>query len=384
MSFKARIEYLLRILERYFLPSTTKLDKTRMLDEYCKICGLNRKYAIYQINNYDPNREKKTKGRQSKYGTEVIYHLKKLYFYMDQICSKKMKAAIPIWLPLYEEPMSQECRTLLLSISAPTIDRLLRETKKAEIKKRNCTTKPGSIIKSRIPIKTLDADIKEPGFIEADTVAHCGNSLSGDFIWSITYTDVFSGWTSNRAVWNKGSQAIIDKTKEVFNLLPFDVLSISVDNGSEFLNWALLDMLGKKKIDLYRSRPYKKNDNCRVEQKNWTHVRSLFGYDRFDSTHLVFMINNIYINYWNPYQNFFIPTIKLIQKTRIGAKIIKKYDSPQTPYKRILGNDKVPIAAKEKLQAVFKRLNPFVLKKNIDEEVRKVIAYNNIGKNKVA
>src|SRR5690606_31184711 len=176
-----------------------------------------------------------------------------------------------------------------------------------------------------------------PGFLEADTVAHCGGSLSGDFVWSVTYTDICSGWTCNRAVWNKGSTGIVEATREVEAALPFDLLGFDCDNGSEFLNWHLVRYFQQRPcpVSFTRSRPYKKNDHAHVEQKNWSHVRQLLGYDRFEDPHLCPLINTLYRDYWEPLNNYFIPNAKLIHKTRLGSKIKIRHDKQMTPCARL-------------------------------------------------
>ena len=212
------------------------------------------------------------------------------------------------------------------------------KSSRLKLRKGLSGTKPGSLLKNQIPIRTDNWDINKPGFIEADTVAHCGNSLAGDFIWSITMTDILTGWTENRAVWNKGAIGVNKQVKDIENRLPFELLGFDCDNGSEFLNHHLLRYFTdrKNKVNFTRSRPYKKNDNAHVEQKNWTQVRHLFGYDRLDIKSLVEPMNDLYSNEWSLYNNFFRPSQKLIKKTKINSKYIKKYDKPKTPYERLL------------------------------------------------
>jgi hypothetical protein len=196
---------------------------------------------------------------------------------------------------------------------------------------RRCT-------KNKIPIKLLDADVTGPGFIEADTVAHCGTSMAGVFVNTLTMTDIFSGWTELRAVWGKQSDAVLDGIKTIEETLPFKIKGFASDNGNEFLNNDLWTYFTQRenKIEFVRRRPYKKNDNAHVEQKNWTHVRQLLGYDRLDQQWDVNYINDIYVNYWLILWNYFTPVMKLKSKTRIGGKIIKQYDEPKTPFERLL------------------------------------------------
>ena len=215
----------------------------------------------------------------------------------------------------------------------------------------------------------------QPGYLEADTVAHCGTSLEGDFIWSVTYTDIFSGWTSLRAVWNKGAAGIVEATREVEAALPFALLGFDCDNGSEFLNWHLVRYFQDrpKKVGFTRSRPYHKNDNGHVEQKNWTHVRQLLGYDRLDAPELCAAINAIYRQWWEPLHNFFCPSAKLLSKDRHGAKVQRRHDRPQTPCDRLLQSEVVDAATKKLLKARRKALNPFELQRQLEAALRTVL-----------
>jgi hypothetical protein len=269
--------------------------------------------------------------------------------------------------------ITNEISKKLLSISPSTIDRILKNSR-LKSKKGLSGTKPGSLLKNQIPIRTDNWDINKPGFIEADTVAHCGNSLSGDFIWSITMTDILTGWTENRAVWNKGALGVNKQVKDVENKLPFELLAFDCDNGSEFLNHHLLRYFTdrKNKVSFTRSRPYKKNDNAHVEQKNWTQVRHLFGYDRLDIKSLVEPMNDLYSNEWSLYNNFFRPSQKLIKKTKINSKYIKKYDKPKTPYERLLESEILSEAKEKQLKDLYKTLNPFELKNKIEYKLKQI------------
>jgi hypothetical protein len=208
-------------------------------------------------------------------------------------------------------------------------------------------------------------------------VAHCGNSLVGDFVWSLTLTDIFSGWTENRALWGKGSGEVIKQVKHVEKNLPFKLLGFDCDNGTEFLNYHLIryfsDRPKQKVVQFTRSRPYHKNDNAYVEQKNWTHVRQLLGYDRFDRKILVPLLNDLYSNEYNLLQNHFCPSMKLISKERINSKYHKKYDKPQTPYQRLLSSEGVSAEAKQKLMVVHATLNPFELKRVVESKLKTIL-----------
>jgi hypothetical protein len=293
------------------------------------------------------------------------------------MCSKKLKAAIPLWLPFYEgefESLADQVQHKLLAMSPATIDRLLKPLR-ALHKKGRCSTKPGTLLKNQIPIKTHNWDITRPGFFEADTVAHCGNSMAGDFVFSLTFTDIFSGWTENRAVWGRGSQGVLREIRDIEARIGFSILGFDCDNGSEFLNHHLVRYFTdrpKTPVIFTRSRPYQKNDNAFVEQKNWTHVRQLLGYDRLDKPELVPLINDLYINEWSLFTNFFCPTLKLKEKQRLNSRYLRKYELPQTPYQRLIAAPSIDDEAKKTLQEVYNLLNPFTLKKNIEAKLKAI------------
>ena len=312
--------------------------------------------------------------------------LKRIWLVSDQMCSKRLVAAIPLWLPFYEkayEKLSGETINQLLSISAATIDRLLASTRAKARLKGLCATKPGSLLRNQIPIRTHNWDITQPGFMEADTVAHCGNSLAGNFIWSLTLTDIHTGWTECRATWNNGSTGVIQQVKNIEDCLAFELKGFDCDNGSEFLNHHLLRYFTdhKPKIKFTRSRPYKKNDNAHVEQKNWSYVRQLLGYDRLDNPKLVELINNLYSNQWSMLQNHFCPTLKLLQKKRINSKYYKKYETPKTPYQRLIESPYLSTESKKTLENLHQSLDPFKLKHQIDRQLKAIFKLVSVTSN---
>lgn len=376
MVLQSRREYLEAIRNRY--RNARRKEKAIILGEFCATCGYNRKYAIRLLRKTVSKCTPRKPGPAFRYDKELLLvPLKRIWFATDQMCSKKLKAAIPLWLPFYEEEhelLHPDVRQKLLDMSPATIDRLLKPLR-ALYKKGRCSTKPGTLLKNQIPIKTHNWDVTKPGYFEADTVAHCGNSMAGDFVFSLTFTDVFSGWTENRAVWGKGSQGVLRQIRNIEERISFPILGFDCDNGSEFLNHHLVSYFTdrpKCPVLFTRSRPYRKNDNAFVEQKNWTHVRQLLGYDRFDNPELVPIINDLYMNEWSLFTNYFCPTLKLKEKQRINSRYIKKYEPPQTPYQRILDSADVSSDAKETLVAVYNSLNPFKLKKKIDDKLKTV------------
>ena len=372
MSRTSKQDYLLAIWERY--QRAGRRYKSKILDEFCQICGYCRKYAIRLLSRKPKTRQKKP-GPKRKYTVAVLEPLKALWLLSEQMCSKRLVVALPIWLPFYEQahgPLEPEVRRKLLSISPAAIDRLLKKVRARYPGKGLSGTRHGpAALKRRIPIRTDNWDIHQPGFLEADTVAHCGNSLSGDFVWSLTLTDVFTQWTENRAVWNKGAAEVLEQVQEVERELPFALLGFDVDNGSEFLTWHLWRYFLERPapVDLRRSRPYKKNDQAHVEQKNWTHVRQLLGYERIENPDLVRQINQLYRT-WGLLHNFFSPTLKLESKVRDGSKTKRKYSKPKTPYQRLLECPHLVPEKRAELQARFQQLNPIHLKDQLEEQLK--------------
>ena len=306
----------------------------------------------------------------------ILEVLRDIWVVTNLPCSKRLKIILPLWLPFYtKRSLSQEIKEKLLSISPATIDRLMAPSRARFGKLGLSTTKPGSILKKHIPVKTKQWDETIPGFIEADTVAHCGNSVTGMFAFTINCVDIASQWTEQRAVWGKGEKSTLEAIKDIESHLPFKLRGFDCDNGSEFLNWHLLKFFTKrsKPIDFTRSRPYQKNDNAHIENKNWTHVRQYLGFQRFDKQELVGLLNQLYTSEWNLYFNFFIPSVKLTQKYRSGSKIVKKHDQPKTPFKRLMESDHMDRKTKNELKAQFENLNPFELQKRMKTKIDNII-----------
>lgn len=378
MSRKIAEEVLPRLRQRY--AGRGREGRTRLIEEVCEQWGYSRKHAIKLLGakagwGGDPAVRK---GRPAIYGPEEVEVLRRIWKAAEQPCGKRLKALLPTWLPHYEreyEKLGSLQRHRLLTISPAQMDRLLAPHKIRVGHRGRCGTKPGGLLKTQIPIRTDNWDITQPGFLEADTVAHCGGSLEGDFIWSVTYCDIYSGWTANRAVWNKGAHGIVEATRQVEGSLPFELLGFDTDNGSEFLNWHLLHYLQERRqaVGFTRSRPYKKNDNGHVEQKNWTHVRQLLGYDRLEDPGLVEEINTLYRDYWEPLHNYFLPSSKLEQKSREGAKVKRTHDTPMTPCERLLASQEISNEAKKQLRAKRATLNPFHLHRQVENALRAIL-----------
>ena len=367
-------EYVVAIRSRY--EKSGLEGKQRILDEFCAICGYHRKHAIRLLNRSEVVPKQKP-GRPSEYGEPERKVLEVIWQTANRPCSVRFKAAIAVWLPFYETEhgrISEDQRKRLLKISARSLDRLMKPVRRRYGSRGQCGTRPGGLLKNQIPIKTDHADVNKPGVMEADTVAHCGNSLDGSFVWSLTLTDIFSGWTENRAVWNKGYEGVKQAISDIEQKLPFALTGFHSDNGGEFLNHHLIRYFHERNmpIDYSRGRPYHKNDTAHVEQKNYTHVRLLLGYQRIENEQRIPAINQLY-EAWALFNNFFSPTLKLIEKKKEGSKYIKKYYTPQTPYQRLMISAEIFEPVKTWLTEIFCNINPFALKRQIDFKQNQIL-----------
>ena len=292
MSYRAKREYLDTIRARY--RNASRIEKKWILDEFCLVCDYVRKHAIRLLNAESLPSPQKA-GRKAIYGPDVVSHLQILWIRMGEICSKKMVVALPFWLEHYNpERFPEELRKQILSVSASTIDRMLKSIRKNQ--KGLSSTKSSVRFKNLVPIHNRDHKIAKPGYMQGDTVAHCGDTLLGAFGNSLTLTDIHSTWTENRATWTKESNKIIEQVADIEKKLPFQLLGVNTDSGSEFINYQFAKYMREdriKAVDFTRSRPYKKNDQAYVEQKNFTHVRQLFGYERIETQELVILMNEI-------------------------------------------------------------------------------------------
>jgi len=377
MSHFSKHEYLQTILTRYH--KATRAEKKILLDGFCEICGYHRKHAIRLLQH--PTRKRnvracRRRGRKRSYDQPLLVRvLKDIWRAANLPCAKRLKAIMPLWLPHHELELPEDLEHKLERISAATIDRVLKPLRGKYSKRGLATTKPGSLLKHHIPVKTNQWDETIPGFLEADTVAHCGNSTAGMFVFTVNATDLATGWSEQRAVWGKGERGVLEAITSIEQILPFQVRGFDCDNGSEFLNWHLESYLQKRKhpIQFTRSRPYHKNDNAHIENKNWTHVRQYLGYQRFEQHELTALLNELYTSEWRWLMNAFMPSVKLIEKKRVGSKIVKKYDAPQTPLARVLASPHVSKTRKRQLKEQCQGLNPFQLQKAISQKIKRIL-----------
>jgi len=340
MSPRSKREYIETIFLRY--KKASPKEKTLILNELCATCGFHRKHAIRVLRRFKrfTQRQPKKRGRTPLYQPDLLLKpLRLLWPTANLPCPKRLKALLPLWLPGYTEsfgPLSPFTLKALHRIWAATLDRLLRPVRALYQKRGPTTTTPATLLRKHIPIQTNQCNQSRPGFLEADTVAHCGESLCGLFAYTIDCVDIATGWTEQRAVWGKGESDLLEQIKDIESSLPFPLLGSDCDNGSEFLNHHLFKHFTQRKqpIQFTRSRAYHKDDNAHVEQKNWTQVRQWLGYHRLGDPQVVPLLNKLYKHEWRLFHNFFCPSMKLLSKERIGSKTIKRHSSPKTPYQR--------------------------------------------------
>ena len=381
MSKALKKDWLPKLQARYALRN--REGKTRMLDELCDDYEYERKYAIKLLSGgLAPPAGRIHPGPERRYG-EIQSVVQYIGLQAEQPCGKRLVPILRQWLPYYErrfERLSRGHRKLMGQISAATLDRLLAPARAEQVDRGRCGTKPGSLLRSQIPIRTGTWDLSRPGYLEADSVAHCGASLAGEFIWSLTYTDILSGWTEGGAVWNKGAAGVLAATREVETRLPFALLGFDSDNGGEFLNHHLWSYMRERKqaVEFTRSRPYHSDDN-HVEQKNWTWARQLLGYGRLEDPELVGPISALYREVWAPWQNFFLPCLKLKEKWRQGSHWRKRYELPRTAYHRLCAPGILALKERRQLRDRYESLDPFVLKDELETKLKQILKSKSSG-----
>ena len=373
MSKRSKQELTKEIHPRYLRAS--KAEKKKILDEFTAATGYHRKYAIKLLKHGIKRKGYKKIGRKKKYQGEVVDVLEKIWDISGRICSKRLHPFLPEMVSVLEREGELSCRpetkTLLLSMSRATIDRCLKKARYTSPKGIS-TTKPGTLLKKSIPVRTWhEWNDTKPGFMELDLVAHCGDTAVGPFIYTLTAVDVSTGWTECLAIPNKTQIAVSNAIKAMRLRLPFPLLGIDCDNGTEFINDLLYRYCLEEKITFTRSRPYKKNDQAYVEQKNWSVVRNIVGYDRFETEEELRLLQLVY-EYLHVYVNFFQPIMKVIKKERIDGKTIKVYDEATSPYRRVLASKDVDLKYKASLSNLYVQQNPVTLRNAIDLNVGKL------------
>lgn len=369
-------ELLRAALKRYL--GADKHTKTKILDELAANTSMHRKAVVRALKREqmrDPLRPSRKRGPKTRYGPAVTAALEELWEMSGMLCAERLKPIIPEYLtPLRRDgmwPHTQATTVLLTRMSMGTMKDRLAGFKKARHPHGKSTTKP-SALKEIIPVRRGPWDNPAPGFGEIDTVVHCGSTLLGDMAYTVNYTDITTTWAECAAQLNKGQRRTLESIKAIRQRLPWELKGLDPDTGSEFVNWHCKGWCDTEKIELTRSRPNHKNDNAHVEQKNYTVVRKVLGYTRIETDEAVVLMNQLYAGPWRLFVNFFQPTMKCVEKKRVGSKYIRKYDTPQTPYQRALADPRISAEVKAELTVLKETLNPLVLRKEIDTLVRKI------------
>jgi hypothetical protein len=346
-----------------------------MLNEFVATTGYHRKYANRLLKHGGSRKRAQPKGRKKIYQGEVGVVLTHIWEICGRICSKRLHPHLPEMVKVLERHdelhLSEETRDLLLQMSRSTIDRCLLPAR-FEQRKGLSTTKPGSLLKKAIPVRTFaDWDDARPGFLEIDLVAHCDDSVAGQYLNTLTAVDIATGWVECVPILHRSQIMVSAAICKLRERLPFELLGLDSDNGGEFINETLYRYCLDEGITFTRSRPYKKNDQAHVEQKNWSIVRRLIGYDRFETQEELDLLDAIY-QQLRCYSNFFQPVLKLTSKERVGDKIVRHHALAATPYHRVLQSEQVPMQVKANLINLYLQLNPVALRNEIDFLVGKL------------
>ena len=374
MSQRSKRELSEEIYPRYL--KAKKAEKKQILDEFVAATGYHRKYAMRILKHGRPRRTTKKHGLPKVYSDEVVVALEQIWEVCGRICSKRLQPFLPEMVKVLERcgelQLPPETKNLLLQMSSATIDRCLGPARFEHPSHGLSTTKPGSLLKKAIPVRTFTPwDEDQPGFLEIDLVAHCGGTMEGQFLYTLTCVDLSTGWIECLAVRRRTEQAVFEAIQVMRTYLPFLLLGLDSDNGSEFINDLLYQYCLTEKITFTRARPYQKNDQAHVEQKNWSVVRRLIGYDRFETEEEYLLLLSIYADL-RSYANFFQPVLKLVSKEHVDKKLVKRYDTAATPFQRVLASKDIPFETKARLTNLYVQLNPVQLRTSIDEKVAKL------------
>ena len=375
MSTQTREEVLERLRRRYEHAGAE--HKRKLLDQAQELLGYHRKSAIRAL-----RAPRVVRGPRILTGRPVTYEpgrllrwLRPIWAATDYACGRRLVAMLPEWVPAYEQHerrLPGEVRDKLLMASGRTLDRLL-EPLRGEGAGRSLT-RPGTLLRQQIPIRGSLWEEGKAGWLEVDTVALCGGSVAGEFVWMVDGVDYATTWVEVRAMWGRGQAGTLAALQDVEASLPFALLGLDSDNGGEFLNYHVLHWLQQRPRPVFmtRSRPYKKDDNAHVEQKNWTHIRQCFGYERHDNPEVVALINALAKGAYGQLLNYFHARLKLERKERIEGRVKRIYGAAQTPLTRVLASAEVTEQTKQRLQQHKARLNPFALKQAVDRSLKEI------------
>lgn len=379
MARRSKYEYLRVMWQRY--QRADRPTRSALLDEVTRVCRYHRKYAIELLSRATPPRPRvrRVVRRRSPYSEEVVRLLAQIWAASGYLCGLRLKAALPHWLPWLKRRarVTPSVEAQLRRISARQIDRRLRARKRRIKRRLYGTTRPGSLLKHQIPIKTEHWDVTHPGYLEIDLVSHSGASAAGEFLHTLDSVDLHTTWVERQAVLGKSRQRVVQAMRAIEEQLPFPLRGVDSDNGSEFINdhlWAFCqDRPSGQQVQFTRSRPYKKDDNAHVEQKTWTHVRKLVGWERYDTEAALTALNALYADL-RLFQNLFQPSMKLIRKVRVGSRLLRRYDAPQTPFERVRACPEADPQKVAALAQVRKTTDPFVLSQRIDRHLERLWA----------
>jgi len=375
MSQPTRTE-LLRKLRRHYGNAGAEY-KRKLLDQAQELLGYHRKAAIRALRAPEliPGPRIIT-GRPTTYEPKkLVPWLRPIWQATDYACGRRLVAMLPEWIPAYEQHerrLPGEVREKLLAASGRTLDRLLEPLRVGGAGR--CLTRPGTLLRQQIPIRGSVWDEGKAGWLEVDTVALCGGSVAGEFVWMVDGVDYATTWVELRAIWGRGQAATLLALRDMEASLPFELLGLDSDNGGEFLNYHVLRWLQKRPRPVFmtRSRPYKKDDNAHVEQKNWTHIRQCFGYERHDNPEVVALINTLVKGPYGQLLNYFHANLKLERKERVKARLRRVYGEAQTPLARVLASAEVSASTKRRLEQEKARLNPFALKQMVSRSLKEI------------
>ena len=358
--------------------SANRKERSALLDEFCKISGYHRKHAIRLLcKPREGDRDKPIRRRGKSYSSAALRVVEQIWQAAGCPWSTRLKALLPIWMPWARDHfvgLNDNLERQILAISDRQIDRRLSGKKRRIGRRLYGRTKPGTLLKHHIPVKTDCWDVKEPGYTEIDTVSHSGPCASGEFAYSLNLTDVHTGWCETRAVLGKGEENVCAALEEIRKSLPFGLRGIDSDNGSEFVNYHLVAYCRERDVQFTRGRPYKRNDNARIEQKNWTHVRRIFGWERYDTAAAVDAMNELYTGELSVMMNLFQPSVKLIERKRVGAKLVRRYAPALTPLDRLVeAHAGQPLPGPlVKLMMLREGTDPFELAKTVERKLARL------------
>lgn len=362
-------------LQEYLAAS--KEEKGRILTAVCSITGVHRKAAVRRFRTLQlrPHASRERRGRKPVYGHRMISLIREVWEVSGRICSERLHPIIPEYIRVLKRDdlwrYDEERTILLLRMSLGTLKNRIETFERIKKGGGRGTTKP-SDLKEIIPIRRGPWHNPEPGYGEVDTVAHCGYSIAGDYCYTAQYTDIATIWMCLAAQWNKGQEETRASIETIKERLPFPLKGIDPDSGSEFINWHLKEWCDREGVVMTRTRPYMKNDHARIEQKNYTNVRHVVGYTRYDDPRHVVILNELY-RALEEYVNFFIPSMVCVRKERIGSRKIRRYDTARTAYARVLDHPDISPQVKERLRQRYATLNPVLLKQHCDQIVKKLL-----------